>query len=119
MQSVHSIVALSGTLALGFLLVVLAVALYGSWMPLPAAALFALAQLPQAPRPHDPFDEAPTARGGSFVSAFLLTSGVALPLALAHAGCLAPPAAGLTLAGGAAIFASIAAFSASFAGPSL
>lgn len=116
MQSIHSIIALSGSLALGFLLVVLAVALYGVWTPLLAALLFSAAHLPlvSAQNDDDFTSETTSNESTKFLSTFLLTSAIAMPLVLTHANCMPPMAALLTETGGLAIYGTIVLFSSFF-----
>lgn len=121
MRSIHGIIALSGTLALGFLLVVLAVALYGKWTPLLAALLFAMAPLPQLGGKNDDLFDTNGPNGGelggewgNFLSSGLLTSAVGLPLVLCHSGLLPAMATALAETGGLAIYATIVVFSHSF-----
>ena len=123
------IIGLSGMLAVGFLLVVLATALYSTWLPLLDALLFAIAHLPyllSAGFSSDyetgfgGFDDvvasSPAADAGKWISSFVLTSAVALPWTLCRSDVIPTVAALLCVAGGAFIYATIVIFTTFFDG---
>ncbi|GMM28078.1 Vps55 protein [Martiniozyma asiatica (nom. inval.)] len=115
MTPLARIITLSGSLAFGFLLVVLAAALYGNWLPLLVGLLFGVAHLPllTSGASHELYDE-PQWPFGRFVSSFLLSSGILLPIILAHCHILAWTAALLSIVGGSFIWLTVVAFAAFF-----
>lgn len=123
------IIALSGMLALGFLLVVLATALYGSWMPIIDGFIFAFAHIPYLLTNTTIGDDFQTgfadiddtsrhsgADFGGWVSSFILTSGIALPIVLSRSQLLSSMASTLTVVGGLCIYVTILLFSSFFDG---
>ncbi|KAI0462800.1 hypothetical protein LJB42_003601 [Komagataella kurtzmanii] len=112
------IISLATVLAAGFLLIVLAGAIYGNWSPVAIALVFAFAHLPiaisnQLNVNFDDFLNESTAYAldlGKFLSAFLFVSGVALPILLFHSHILQFPAMILTLSGGILIYGTVFTF---------
>jgi len=103
-----TIILLSFVLALSFLLIILACALWSNWLPLLSAAVFALAPLPNfifsRCVPADDFS-AEYSSGpkdfGQFLTSIFLVTGVAIPFVLAHSGIIAVMAGYLSALGGA------------------
>ncbi|EIM20818.1 vacuolar protein sorting 55 [Wallemia mellicola CBS 633.66] len=122
MAGLKSIIALSLVLALGFLLVILSCALWGNWLPLLSAFLFAFAPLPNSiasrcgSYSYSSYDEPNTALQdfARFFTSITLVTGAALPLVLAHAGILATTSSIMSVIGGALIYITIIAFGSSF-----
>lgn len=116
MKSIQSIISLSGLLALGFLLVVLAIALYGTWLPLWLSVCFAIAPLPllgpEGTSSDSLFDEPHGAnqQPGQFLGWFLVVTALVQPVVFWHAGRMAWGALVLSQCGGSAIFAAIVIF---------
>ena len=92
----NKIIGLSVVLAVGFLLVILA-GIYGNWFPIIIGIIFAVAHLPVAitrnvssSSDYDfNFDSTSTntnvlVEAGQFITAFLLVTGVYLPILLNH-----------------------------------
>lgn len=122
------IIGLSGMLALGFLLVVLSTALYGSWMPILDGFIFGVAHLPYliTNGAHAEYEtgfgdisDAMSSNVGDFgkwISSFLLMSGIALPVTLCRSHILTNVAAFLSIAGGLCIYITIVVFTTFFDG---
>lgn len=123
---VSKIIGLSGVLAVGFLMVVLAAAVWGNWMTLLAAFLFAIAHLPtllfhgQYSYEESIDDIEGTQKNGAdfagFLESLLLTSAVVMPLSLYHCHEFTKPACILTTFGGALIYGTIVTFTTFFNG---
>lgn len=119
LTQVQKIFILSSILALGFVLIILSSALYHNWLPLTVVLMFILAPLPNAlfgSKNDDFMSETPDllVDFGRFFTAFLLTSGVALPITFAHNGLINIPAMMMSLAGGALVYGTIVTFGAVF-----
>jgi hypothetical protein len=109
-----TVVLLSFVLALGFLLVILSSALWSNWLPLLVAATFVVAPLPNVlfarcgsvdistEEEHNPAIDI-----GRFITSCVVVTGVALPVALAHAKVIHPTAASMSLSGGLLIYSTI------------
>lgn len=122
------IIGLSGMLALGFLLLVLSTALYGSWMPILDGFIFGIAHLPYliTNGVHSEYEtgfgdisETLSTNAGDFgkwFSSFLLMSGIALPITLARSHILTNVAALLSITGGLSIYTTIVIFTSFFDG---
>lgn len=126
------IIGLSGMLALGFLFVVLATALYGSWMPILDGFLFGFAHIPYllTNASYNDYDAGMNFGSsdldgsnrnsisdfGKFVSSFVLTSGFALPITLCRSNVLANTATVLSILGGSLIYSTIVLFTSFFDG---
>lgn len=126
------IIALSGMLALGFLLIVLATALYGSWLPILDGFFFAIAHLPYLLTNNlytsdyqaglgfgddlDGFQSNSVADSGKFISSFIFTSGLALPITLCRSNVLTSTASFLSIVGGLCIYSTIVLFTSFFDG---
>ena len=102
----NRIIGLSVILSVGFLLVILA-GIYGNWFPIVIGLIFSVAYLPVAItrrlNSFDPFSAPSTnvlAELGQFLTAFLLVSGLYLPIVLHHSYILTTTAAALTIIGG-------------------
>ncbi|MBW0573979.1 hypothetical protein O181_113694 [Austropuccinia psidii MF-1] len=114
-----TIIFLSIILALGFLLVILSCALWSQWMPLLVAAIFFAAPLPKliassccgteyelsADYSSVPIETA------DFFTSFLLMTGVALPLVLAHSDIITTSACYMSMAGGGLVYGTIVVYS--------
>ncbi|CAH7688773.1 vacuolar protein sorting 55 [Phakopsora pachyrhizi] len=114
-----TIIFLSIVLALGFLLVILSCALWGQWLPLLAALTFFISPLPKflasncmgsdyelsADYSNVPLETA------DFFTSMLLTTGVALPLVLAHSDIINQSACYMSIAGGALVYTTITVYS--------
>lgn len=122
------IIALSGLLALGFLLVVLALALYGTWLPLLDGFLFAIAHLPHLATSFSnsdyqtgfgDIDDMTTSSAsdfGKWLSSFLVVSGILLPLSLCRSNILTSTGTFLTIVGGLCIYTTVVIFTTFFDG---
>lgn len=123
LTQVQKIFLLSSVLSLGFVLIILSSALYHNWLPLTVVLMFLLAPIPNSlcgnTQSEDFMSEAPDllADFGRFLTSFLLTSGVALPVTFAHNGLIKIPAMIMSLAGGAIVYGSIVTFGAIFYEP--
>lgn len=113
----NRIIGLSVILSVGFLLVILA-GIYGNWFPIVIGIIFSVAYLPVAItrrlNSFDPFSTPSTnvfAELGQFLTAFLLVSGLYLPVVLHHSYILTTTAAALTIIGGVLIFGTVYTFS--------
>lgn len=120
----NKIIGLSVILSMGFLLVILA-AIYGNWFPIIIGIVFSVAYLPilianaiSNPSDYDySFDAVSGATGdvikelGLFISAFLVTTALGVPLILYHSKILTKAATVLTIAGGSLIFGTVFVFS--------
>ncbi|RLV91220.1 Vacuolar protein sorting-associated protein 55 [Spathaspora sp. JA1] len=121
----NKIIGLSIILSMGFLLVILA-GIYGNWFPIIIGIIFAIAHLPVAitkaisSSDYDfNFDaNSPNVNVvveiGQFVSSFLVTSGVILPIILHHSLILTRIAMILTIIGGLLIYGTVYTFSSYF-----
>lgn len=113
------IICLSGTLATGFLLVILSCALYHNYYPLLGLMAFLIAPLPGAifdGKSGDALDfgsdSGHSGRDfGYFMTASLVTTGVVLPMVLYHCQLLGSSSCVMGIAGGAIIYLSIVVFS--------
>jgi len=114
-----TIIALSFVLAVGFLLVILSCALWNKYYPLLVVATYVLAPIPNwvCGRCANPDDFASEGGGnaiidfGKFVTGFLVTMGVALPVILAHSHIIAISAMVMCIIGGLLIYGTIISFS--------
>ncbi len=124
---VSKIIGLSSVLAVGFLMVVLAAAVWGNWMPIVSALFFSMAHLPTLIiNSHYVYDNSlemdedegtsSASEVGYFLESLLLTSAVALPLSLLHCHTLTKQASVLTVIGGALIYGTIVMFTTFFDG---
>lgn len=113
-----TIIALSFVLAVGFLLVILSCALWNAYYPLLVVATYVLAPLPNfiCSRCANPDDFGGDVNGnaildfGKFVTGFLVTMGVALPVVLAHSHIIELPAMVMCIIGGLLIYGTIISF---------
>ncbi|ODV86155.1 hypothetical protein CANARDRAFT_27419 [[Candida] arabinofermentans NRRL YB-2248] len=121
------IIGLSSVLALGFLLIVLAGAIYGNWFPILIAFVAGFAHVPILITSYysDGFDDYLNDSGsgsndvadfGKFLSSFLLSTGIIFPIILSHCHVLTPVACGLTISGGMLIYATVVTFTTFFDG---
>ncbi|CAN6669275.1 vacuolar protein sorting-associated protein 55 [Trichomonascus vanleenenianus] len=114
------IISLSCVLAIGFLLIILSCALYGNWLPLTIVALFLLAPVPNAlcgSHQSEDFmsDSSSTVVDfGRFATGFLVFSGLALPIVLAHNHLITFAAMAMSLSGGLLVYTTIVTFGAFF-----
>lgn len=119
----NKIIGLSVILSVGFLLVILA-GIYGNWFPIIIGIIFAVAHLPVAITKNIAsssdydfnFDSTTTNSKaiieiGQFLTAFLLVSGVYLPILLNHSLILTKTAMVLTIVGGLLIYGTVYTFS--------
>ncbi|KAL1944537.1 hypothetical protein VTO73DRAFT_2967 [Trametes versicolor] len=118
---IPAVILLSFVLAVGFLLIILSCALWGNWLPLLVALTFVVAPLPNAMFSRCGGDDFSTEYDGSgpvdlgrFITAFVVVTGFALPLVLAHSEVIAPGACAMSIAGGALVYGTILAYSATF-----
>lgn len=119
----NKIIGLSVVLAVGFLLVILA-GIYRNWFPIIIGIIFAVAHLPVAitrnvssSSDYDfNFDSTSTntnvlVEAGQFITAFLLVTGVYLPILLNHSLILTKTAMVLSIIGGLLIYGTVYLFS--------
>ncbi|CEP25003.1 Vacuolar protein sorting-associated protein 55 [Cyberlindnera jadinii] len=110
------IIFLSGFLAAGFLLIILSCALWSNWYPLYVVGIFLLAPLPNTLFTRSEFDDfmsdssSNTNDFAKFITAFLVASGIALPLVLYHTRLVVLPATIMSTSGGLLIYTSIIVF---------
>ncbi|KAI9291793.1 vacuolar protein sorting 55 superfamily protein [Neoconidiobolus thromboides FSU 785] len=111
-----AIVSLAFVLAVGFLLSILACALYGNWLPLIVVFIYLFAAIPNplcqrcsninedilSDNNNNGFSDA-----GKFLTSVFVVSGFGLPLVLSHSNLIEPMAATLSISGGLLIYASI------------
>ncbi|KOS14916.1 hypothetical protein Malapachy_0719 [Malassezia pachydermatis] len=130
---INTVIFLSFTLALGFLMVILSCALWSNWMPFWSAVSFALAPAPNVLfgglAGADSFSDynkcvIPSSLTysayldfGYFLTGLLLMTGVALPLMLAHTSIITGTAALLSLGGGVLIYGTMMTYGAFFHTP--
>lgn len=114
------LVSLSYILAVGFLLVVLAGAIYGLWLLIGSLFFFCTAHLPIALTNSYSRDYLMdelvdlVADFGKFLLGALLVSGIACPLVLAHCNVIPHILALMTIVGGLLIYLSIVTFTVYF-----
>lgn len=106
-----AIIFLSISLAIGFLLIILSCALFANWLPLLVALLYVLAPLPNSLCARcagaDDFSadyNSAYLDFGHWLTAATAVSGLALPIALAHAGAIRTTAAIMSAGGGALVY---------------
>ena len=117
------IISLSSILAVGFLFIVLAGAIFGNWLPLIIGILFAFAHIPLVICKSlnkngfiDDLSESSTyiIDFGRWLSSFLLISGFALPILLSHCHIIKFAAMVLTILGGVLIYGTVVYFTSFF-----
>ncbi|KAJ5934022.1 hypothetical protein N7454_006351, partial [Penicillium verhagenii] len=115
---IKTIIALSFVLAIGFLLVILSSALWHKYWPLLDVAIYVIAPLPnwicsRCANPDDFMDSSSNAAMdfGRFMTGFLVLTGIALPIVLAHSGEIQLPAMIMSIFGGLLIYGTIISFS--------
>ncbi|VVT57184.1 uncharacterized protein SAPINGB_P005576 [Magnusiomyces paraingens] len=120
----YKIIALSTVLAAGFILIILSCALFNNWIPLSVVGLFLIAPIPNGIcgqyQAHDDFMSESTntiVDFGRFFTGFLVLSGVALPIVLAHNNIIGTPAMIMSLVGGSLIYLTIITFRSFFHEP--
>ncbi|KAJ5099199.1 Vacuolar protein sorting-associated protein 55, partial [Penicillium argentinense] len=113
-----TIIALSFVLAIGFLLVILSSALWHKYWPLLVVAIYIIAPLPnwicgRCANPDDFMDSSSNSAMdfGRFMTGFLVLTGIALPVVLAHSGAIEIPAMIMSIFGGLLIYGTIISFS--------
>ncbi|KAJ5570293.1 Vacuolar protein sorting-associated protein 55 [Penicillium hispanicum] len=113
-----TIIALSFVLAIGFLLVILSSALWHKYWPLLVVAIYIVAPLPnwicgRCANPDDFMDSSSNSAMdfGRFLTGFLVLTGIALPVILAHSGAIEIPAMIMSIFGGLLIYGTIISFS--------
>ncbi|KAJ5902446.1 Vacuolar protein sorting-associated protein 55, partial [Penicillium taxi] len=113
-----TIIALSFVLAIGFLLVILSSALWHKYWPLLVVAIYIIAPLPnwicgRCANPDDFMDSSSNSAMdfGRFMTGFLVLTGIALPVVLAHSGAIEIPAMIMSIVGGLLIYITIISFS--------
>ncbi|CAL1704448.1 unnamed protein product [Somion occarium] len=118
---IKTVILLSFVLAVGFLMIILSCALYSNWLPLLVALTFVLAPLPNAVFAHCGGDDFSTDYEGSgpvdlgrFITAIIVVTGFALPLVLAHSEIIRPAACAMSIIGGALVYGTILAYTATF-----
>ncbi|CEH15361.1 Leptin receptor gene-related protein [Ceraceosorus bombacis] len=111
MAGIKTIIFLSISLALGFLLVILSCALFSNWLPLLVALLYVLAPLPNTICARcagaDDFSadyNSAYVDFGNWLTSTTVVSGIALPLVLAHAGVIRVAACIMSSLGGALVY---------------
>ncbi|KAF7304921.1 hypothetical protein MKEN_01206400 [Mycena kentingensis (nom. inval.)] len=121
--SIRTVVLLAMVLAMGFLLTILSCVLYHNWLPLLVALIFVVAPLPNALFAHCGGDEFAASYDGvnsgpvdlgRFITAFIVTTGFALPIVLAHAEVIHNAACLMSILGGGLVYGTILAYSAAF-----
>ncbi|KAI9176142.1 Vacuolar protein sorting-associated protein 55 [Blastocladiella emersonii ATCC 22665] len=113
-----AVIALATALATGFLLVVLACALYSNWLPLLIVFTYILAPLPnmictRCTGADDVFSDQSSSGwrdAGFFLTSFLVVSGFGLPLALTRSGIIDPTAGIMSVTGGVLVYGTIVAY---------
>ncbi|WWC95196.1 hypothetical protein V866_002052 [Kwoniella sp. B9012] len=120
-----AVILLSFVLAAGFLLVILSCALWANWLPLLVALTFVLAPLPNSicarcSRADDLSPEYNSAYVdfGRFLTGMLVTTGLSLPVLLAHSKLIQPAACWMSIAGGGLVYGTILVYSGWFGGSS-
>ncbi|VEU23329.1 DEKNAAC104610 [Brettanomyces naardenensis] len=126
---ISKIIGLSSVLAVGFLLVVLAAAVWGNWMPILITLIFLVAHIPTLliGFQYYGYDESlgdfedgggktDAADVGHFLESFFLTSANALALVLYHGHILTKQACVLTIIGGFLIYGTVVTFTTFFDG---
>ncbi|KAJ5778980.1 hypothetical protein N7457_006700 [Penicillium paradoxum] len=113
-----TIIALSFVLAIGFLLVILSSALWHKYWPLLVVGIYVVAPLPnwicqRCANPDDFMDSSSNSAMdfGRFMTGFLVLTGIALPIVLAHSGAIEIPAMIMSIFGGLLIYGTIISFS--------
>ncbi|WFC94567.1 Vacuolar protein sorting-associated protein 55 [Malassezia brasiliensis] len=120
---IHTVIFLSFVLALGFLLVILSCSLWANWVPFWSTVAFVLAPAPNALfgglAGADSFSDFNNAYidFGNFLTGALVTTGIAVPVLLAHTGIITTAAAGMSLAGGLLIYGTMVTYAAFFHTP--
>ncbi|EKM55574.1 uncharacterized protein PHACADRAFT_256286 [Phanerochaete carnosa HHB-10118-sp] len=116
-----TVILLSFVLAVGFLMIILSCALWSNWLPLLVALIFVLAPLPNALFAHCGGDDLTADYEGSgpvdlgrFLTSFVVVTGFALPLVLAHSEIIRPGACAMSIIGGSLVYGTILAYSAAF-----
>ncbi|KAL3902176.1 MAG: hypothetical protein SGCHY_000027 [Lobulomycetales sp.] len=118
------IVGLSLLLSIGILSCILSCALWANWLPLLPLLVFVLAPIPNllCSRLHASaatfFSSSSPSHGfletGYFITAFLVSSGLGLPLVLLHSGAITFWAMLLSVIGGSMVYATIVGYMALF-----
>ncbi|KAK7693418.1 hypothetical protein QCA50_002986 [Cerrena zonata] len=118
---IKTVILLSFVLAVGFLMIILSCALWANWLPLLVALTFVVAPLPNAIFSHCGSDDFSTDYEGSgpvdlgrFITAIIVVTGFALPLVLAHSEIIKPAACAMSIIGGALVYGTISAYTATF-----
>ncbi|KAJ3358938.1 Vacuolar protein sorting-associated protein 55 [Allomyces javanicus] len=110
------VIGLAFALATGFLLVVLSCALYQNWLPLVVVLTYIIAPLPnmicmRCTSAEDIFYSDSGVSGwrdaGYFLTAFLVVTGFALPLALTRSEVIVPAAGIMSVCGGVLVYGTI------------
>ncbi|KAH9996825.1 vacuolar protein sorting 55 [Russula vinacea] len=116
-----TVILLSFVLAVGFLMIILSCALWSNWLPLLVALTFVVAPLPNALFSHCGGEDFTTDNEGSgpidlgrFITAFIVVTGFALPLILAHSEIIKPGASVMSLIGGGLVYGTILSYAAAF-----
>ncbi|PCH38068.1 vacuolar protein sorting 55 [Wolfiporia cocos MD-104 SS10] len=118
---IKTVILLSFVLAVGFLMIILSCALWSNWLPLLVALTFVLAPLPNALSASCGGDEFSADYDGPgrgdlarFITAGIVVTGFAFPLVLAHSEVIRPGACAMSIIGGALVYGTILAYSATF-----
>ncbi|KAK9454759.1 vacuolar protein sorting 55 [Dipodascopsis uninucleata] len=111
------IIILAGFLAAGFLLIILSCALFNNWYPLLVVGVFLMAPLPNAICERYQSDDFMSENSGSgavdfgrYITGFFVVTGLALPVALAHARIIGAAAMLMSIAGGLLVYGTIITF---------
>ncbi|GFZ51003.1 hypothetical protein JCM24511_08761 [Saitozyma sp. JCM 24511] len=122
-RDLPAVILLSFVLALGFLLIILSCALWANWLPLLVALTFVLAPVPNSicyrcARADELSPEYNSAYidFGRFLTGMLVTTGLSLPLLLAHSALIQPAACWMSIAGGGLVYGTILVYSGWFGG---
>ncbi|KAK9469974.1 vacuolar protein sorting 55 [Dipodascopsis tothii] len=112
------IIVLASVLAAGFLLIILSCALYNNWLPLLVVGVFLIAPLPNTicERYQNSDDFMSEGSGssavdfGRYLTGFFVVTGLALPVALAHARVIGAEAMLMSISGGLLVYGTIITF---------
>jgi len=116
----RTVIFLSFSLAVGFLLIILSCALWSNWLPLLVALTFVTAPLPNSLFANCRGDDFAGDEGsgaidfGRFVTSVIVVTGFAFPLILAHADVIKKEACVMSIVGGGLVYGTILAYSAVF-----
>jgi len=114
----RTVIFLSFSLAVGFLLIILSCALWANWLPLLVAFTFVVAPLPNSLfancRGDDfsaDYENSGALDFGRFITSVIVVTGFAFPLILAHADVIKREACVMSIVGGGLVYGTILAYS--------